>query len=121
MAVCTDLVSAATEYFDALHRGDAVRLGELFLPDAHLYAVSDDKAAVMPIADYLDLVANRPSPKSAGHSRSGNILAVDLSSPSSAVAKVTVNVPPARFVDILSFLKLDDRWRIAAKVYHLET
>ena len=74
---------------------------------------------VMPVAEYLDLVTNRQSPESQGYPCSGNVVSIDMAGPDSAVAKVSVAVPPKTFVDLLSFLKIEDRWRIISKVYHV--
>lgn len=120
MADCSEICAAAEAYFDALHAGDAAQLGDLFAPEANLYAASDAELKVMPLADYLALVAGRDSPASQGHPRSGRVVSIDMAGPDSAVAKVNVAVPPTRFVDLLSFLKIDGRWRIVSKLYHIE-
>ncbi|MEM9354876.1 MAG: nuclear transport factor 2 family protein [Pseudomonadota bacterium] len=114
-----DLCDAAQTYMMALHEGDTAQLGEIFLPEAHLYASIDNEFRCMPIADYLELVGSRESPASQGHSLSGELISIDTSGPASAVAKVAVAVPPTRFVDLLSFLHVEGRWRIITKVYHI--
>lgn len=118
---CVEICDAADAYFEALHQGDADRLSSLFLSESHLYASSDGRLQVMPIADYLDLVANRPSPESQGHLCSGKVVSIDMAGPNSAVAKVTVALPPMTFIDLLSFMKIEGRWRIISKVYHAST
>ena len=62
MVDCSEISAAAEAYFDALHAGDAERLGDLFVPEANLYASSEGELQVMPVADYLALVAGRASP-----------------------------------------------------------
>ena len=119
MSDCSEICAAAEAYFDALHTGDADRLRDLFVPEANLYAASDGELKVMPVADYLALVAGRDSPASQAHPRSGHVVSIDMSGPNSAVAKVNVAVPPTRFVDLLSFLRVDEQWRIVSKVYHV--
>ncbi len=114
-----DLLDAVETYMTALHEGDTAQLREIFLPEAHLYASIDDELRSLPIADYIDLVGGRDSPASQGHPSSGELIAIDTSGPASAVAKVAVAVPPTRFVDLLSFLRIDGRWRIVTKVYHI--
>ncbi len=119
MPDCSEICAAAEAYFDALHTGDADRLRDLFVPEANLYASSDGELKVISIADYLELVAGRDSPATQSHPRSGHVVSIDMAGPDSAVAKVNVAVPPTRFVDLLSFLRVDGRWRIVSKVYRV--
>ena len=113
------LSTAARAYMEALHAGDTDGLRAIFLPEAHLYASVDNGLKVMPVADYIELVGGRESPSSQGHSLSGELVSIDFSGPNSAVAKVTVEVPPTRFVDLLNFLNVGGRWRIISKIYHV--
>ena len=46
------------------------------------------------------------------------IVAVDFSGPNEAMAKVELSIPGIDFVDFLSLMKVDGRWRIIAKTYH---
>ena len=113
------LSDAVQTYFEALHEGDTSKLKEVFLPEANLYAVVDNELKCLPISDYIELVAGRASPASQGHEPSGELVSLDFSGPTSAIAKVKVAVPPTQFVDFLNFLKIDGRWRIVTKVYHI--
>ncbi|MEM8976067.1 MAG: nuclear transport factor 2 family protein [Pseudomonadota bacterium] len=114
-----DLVDAVQTYMTALHEGDTDRLREIFLPESNLYASIDNELRGLPIADYIELVGSRDSPASQGHPPSGDLISIDTSGPASAVTKVSVVVPPTRFVDLLSFLRVNGRWRIITKVYHI--
>jgi 4-oxalocrotonate tautomerase len=112
------ICAAAGAYFSAIHKGDVDMLSSLFLPEAHLYASQDGRLQVMPISEYLDLVAGRPSPRSRGHPCSGDVVSIDIAGPASAVVKVSVAVPPKAFIDLLSFVRVEDHWRIISKVYY---
>jgi len=114
------LRSEAETYLRALHEGDVDRLRAVFLPEANLYASIDQTLTSMTLSAYLELVSGRPSPASQGHAPSGRVLSIDPSGPDSAVVKASVSVPPKTFVDLLSYLRINGRWRIIAKVYHVE-
>ncbi|MEM9440693.1 MAG: nuclear transport factor 2 family protein [Pseudomonadota bacterium] len=115
---CAQICAVAGSYIEALHRGDVDMLYRLFLPLAYLYGCPEGKLQAMPIADYLDLVANRQSPKAQGYPCTGNIVSIDMAGPYSSVVKVNVAVPPKEFVDLLSFVRVEGHWRIISKIYH---
>jgi hypothetical protein len=111
------LAAAVAEYFAALRHSDTGRLSALFLPEAHLYAPGPEGVADLPLAAWLERVSARPDFGAAGLATPGEILSLDLGAPDLGFAKVASTVPPARYVDYLSFLRVDGRWRIIAKVY----
>lgn len=120
MVDCSEICAAAEAYFDALHTGDVAGLRNLFVPEANLYTSSEGELKVTPIADYLELVGSRESPASHAHPRSGSVVSIDIAGPNNAVAKVNVAVPLTRFIDLLSYLRVDGRWKIVSKVYHVD-
>lgn len=113
-----DIANALTGYFDGIHEGDTEKLRRAFLPNAHLYSATDGAVVDMDLDAYMDLVGGRASPASQGAKRHDRIVAIDLSGPVSATAKVELAVPPKYFTDSLSMLKVDGHWRIVAKTYH---
>jgi len=109
-------------YFDGLHEGDTKKLGEAFYPSSHLYSVgSDGKAADMPRGDWFKMVESRPSAKSKGSARADRIVSIDFSGPGTAFAKVECQLPPRYFTDYLTLLKIDGRWQVIAKAFHMVT
>lgn len=109
-------------YFDGLHEGDTKKLGEAFHPSSHLYSVgSDGKAADMPRGDWFKMVESRPSAKSKGSARADRIVSIDFSGPGTAFAKVECQLPPRYFTDYLTLLKIDGRWQVIAKAFHMVT
>lgn len=108
-------------YFDGLHEGDAEKIAQAFHPVAHLYSADKGGVADLPRDRWLELVRNRPSPKSQGLSRHDRILSIDQAGPATAFAKVECALPPRFFVDYLTLIKTDDGWRIVAKAFKTET
>ena len=53
-----------------------------------------------------------------GYPRFEEITSIDFTGPNSAVARVKVRVQDTLFTDILSFMRLDGKWQIMAKVFY---
>jgi hypothetical protein len=108
-------------YFDAFHRSDAEQLARLFHPGA-LYAFADGEALKqLDMATYLPIVAARPAPASQGKTRDDRVLAIEFAGPRTALARVESRSAGKHYLDFLSLLKLDGRWQIVAKVFHVDS
>lgn len=116
-------IEAATRmYLDGLYEGDAGKLEHVFHTTSALtHAQEDGMIKIVPRAEWLDAVRNRPSPKAAGLAREDHILTIDLVGPTLALVKVKCQMPPRYFTDLLSFLKVDSKWQIVQKVFMTET
>jgi Putative lumazine-binding len=115
-----DLVAirAATQlYLDGLYEGNADKLASVFLPSSALTQSFGGELKITPRDAWLEAVRNRPSPASQGSERDDHILSIDLVSADLALVKVKCALPPRWFTDLLSFVKLDGKWRIAQKVF----
>jgi hypothetical protein len=115
------LRAATQTYFDALYEGDADQIASVFLPTSALTQSFEGKLLVTTRNGWLDIIRNRPSPKSQGVKRDDHILTIDLISDTLAMVKVKCQLPPRYFTDVLSFVKLDGRWQIAQKVFTTRT
>ncbi len=104
-------------YLDGLHEGDANKLSAAFHEVSNLYALGPDGVTDLPRADWLKMVAGRPSPKSQALERTDRIVSIDFSGPETACVKVECAVPPRYFTDYLTLLKLKDGWRIVSKTF----
>ena len=60
----------------------------------------------------------RRTAASRGYPRGDEIVTVSAASPTTAHARVKDMYLPKRFVNELSFIKIDGRWQIIAKVWH---
>jgi hypothetical protein len=72
------------------------------------------------MADYFGIVDRRPSPASRGQTRRDRIVSIEFAGPATAFVKAQCVIAPKSFTDFLSFVKLDGRWQIIAKVFHFE-
>jgi hypothetical protein len=107
-------------YFDAFHRSDARQIATLFHPGA-LYAFADgDALKQLDMANYLPIVAARPAPARQGRSRDDRVLSIEFAGPRTALVQAECRIAGKRYHDFLSFLKLNQRWQIVAKVFHVE-
>ena len=104
-------------YFDGLYEGDADKLASVFHATSALTYEQDGKLVVLPLAQWLKAVRERPAPKAKGLARDDAILLIDQSGPTTAFVKVKCQMPPRYFTDYLSLLKVDGRWQVAQKVF----
>lgn len=112
----TALRSLAQTYFDAAYDMDAEKFASLFHPSSSVTKIGGDgEVSVTPIEAWLTAVRHMKAPKEQGFEREDKILAIDVEG-DLAVLKVTLNVPPRVFTDMLSCLKSHGTWKIAQKV-----
>ena len=77
----------------------------------------DGEVVITPRDTWLAAVRQRPAPKASGLGRHDQILTIDRISANLAHVKLTCAIPPRFFTDILSFVKVQDGWKIAQKVF----
>ena len=104
-------------YFDGLYDGDADKLASIFHAAAALTYEQDGQVTVLPLAQWLKAVRERPAPKARGLARDDEILLIDQSGPTTAFVKVRCQIPPRYFTDYLRLLKTDGRWTVVQKVF----
>ena len=104
-------------YFDGLYDGDADKLSGIFHEAAALTYEQEGRVTVLPLAQWLKAVRERPAPKARGLARDDAILWLDQSGPTTAFVKVRCQIPPRYFTDYLSLLKADGRWLVVQKVF----
>jgi hypothetical protein len=92
----------------------------LFHPSALYGFVEGEQLRRLDMPTYLPLVALRPSPAAAGRTRDDRVLALDFAGPTTALARVECNIVGKHFVDFLSLLRIEGRWQIVAKVFHVD-
>ena len=115
-----EVYEALGQYFDALHHSDATALTTIFHPGA-VYATATEGTLVrLSMDEYLPIVAARESPASRGEGRTDAIESVEFAGPVTALARVQCSIGPKRFTDLLTFVRVDGRWQIIAKVFHYE-
>lgn len=119
-ATVNSLVATVENYFETMFDSDLDRFDCIFAPSAKLHGLRDGNLRILPVAEYRNLLASNPSPKSKGAPRQQEILLIDFASPSQALVKVRVRVDAIVYVDYLSFHLIERAWLITAKSFHIE-
>lgn len=104
-------------YFDGLYHSDTQRLRQVFHPQAIYACVVDDRLLHYTMDQYFPIVDQRPSPASHAALRQDRIVSIEILGTNTAVARVECAIAPKQFQDVLSFLYVDGRWQIIAKVF----
>ncbi len=116
-----DLSDALQLYFNLMYDCDVNHFERVFASTAQLHGFREDKMNCWPAAQYKEVLAGRTSPKTLGAPRDDQILLLDFTSPSQALAKVRVRINDMMFVDYLSYHKVDGSWLVTSKAYHRES
>lgn len=104
-------------YFDGLYHSDTQRLRQVFHPQAIYACVVDGHLLHYTMDQYFPIVDQRPSPASRAQPRQDRIVSIEILGTNTAMARVECAIAPKQFQDVLSFLYLDGRWQIIAKVF----
>ncbi|MEH0842454.1 nuclear transport factor 2 family protein [Micromonospora sp. CPCC 205711] len=115
-----EIERALAVYFDGLHHGDVSRLAKVFHPAAVYATATEGTLTRLTMDEYFPIVDARPSPASRGEERRDSIASIHLAGPVTALAVVTLAMGPKRFTDLLTMIRLDDRWQIISKVFHYD-
>jgi hypothetical protein len=104
-------------YFDGSFEGSREKMDKVFHQAAHIYGHSPDgDLRDMPRDFFVDLVGSKPD-NSPSFPREDEIISIDFTGADTAVARVKLRVANTRFTDILSFMKLDGKWGVIAKLF----
>ena len=102
-------------YFKGIYAGDVSLLSTVYYPGTLLFGDAGGKPYFKTLAQYLDGVKNRQSPKDSGKPFKGEIISIEIIQ-SIAVAKVRVKMCDFNYFELLSFHKLDGNWVIVNKM-----
>ena len=115
----TDSVAIAAvltnTYFKGIYEGDIDLLKTVYFDGTLLFGDVKGQPYYKTLAQYLDGVKNRQSPKDSGKPFKGTIQAIGIVN-SIAVAKVQVKMYDFNYSELLSFHKFDDKWLIVNKM-----
>ena len=112
------LLSSVQGYLDALYLGDVPLFEHVFHEKGRLTSTVEGEIIDMGVAQYMKMVAGRPSPAERGDPRMDHLLEVSMPTPTTAHARVHDAYLPKFFTDDLTFIWQDDRWQIIQKVWH---
>ena len=116
-----ELSDALQRYFNLMYDCDVSHFDHVFASTAQLHGFREGQMSCWPAAQYKQVLAGRTSPKTLGAPRDEQILLLDFSSASQALAKVRVQINDMVFVDYLCYHKIDGTWLVTSKAYHRES
>ena len=106
-------------YFDALYYCDTDKLVEVFHPKA-IYATADETPLLhRTMEEYVPVVAARQSPASRNEARKDFVDAIEFAGDNTAFARVRCSIGNRDFVDFLTLVRAEGRWRIMAKIFQI--
>lgn len=114
------LTAVLTEYFDGLYYSDVGRLQRVFHPQATYNCATDGTLLHLDMPSYFAVVAKREAPASRNEPRRDRVISIEFAGPVTALARVECAIGPKFFTDLLTFIFIDGRWQIIAKVFHYD-
>ena len=114
-----ELTDALGKYFNLMYDCDVTKFADVFSATAQLHGYRDGRMLCWPAAEYKEILKARQSPLSLGSPRQDRILHIDRGSESHAFAKVEVRIHANVYHDYLTYHKINGRWVITSKGYHL--
>ena len=102
-------------YFQGSYEGDLNKLKEIFHPATRLFGDVKGQPYSKTLDEWLDVVANRESPKDSGKSFKGAILSIKVVN-SVAAAEVQVKAYDMVYHDFLSLHRINGKWVIVSKI-----
>ena len=107
-------------YYDSMYYSSKDKVNAAFHPSAMITGVFQGSFTEMTRDSFGDFVASQqPSPKDKDEAERLEILSLDIAG-ETAVTRVRDDYLGFTFVDTLSFVKIDGRWSIYNKLYHIE-
>jgi hypothetical protein len=120
MTDIADLGAALDRYFDLMYDCDVANFDRVFASTAQLHGFREGAMSCWGAAQYKEVLAGRTSPKAQGAPREHQVIMMDFTSDTQALAKVRVRINDMYFVDYLSYHKIDGIWLVTSKAYHRE-
>ena len=102
-------------YFEGSYEGDLNKLNSIFHPDSLLFGDVKGQPYAKTLAEWLDVVAHRQSPKDSGKPFKGDILNIKVVN-SVAIAEVHVKAYDMFYHDFLSLHRINGNWLIVNKI-----
>ncbi len=115
------LLALAQAYLEAAYEMDPDKFASIFHQSSSVTKVGEGgDVSVTPISTWLAGVRSMKAPKQLGLQRHDEILSIDLVR-ELALLKLSFQIPPRHFTDMLSCLRVDGTWKIVQKVMTVET
>lgn len=116
-----NLISETIEiYFASMHESSADKVRQVFHEDAKITGYMQNQLVELSVSQFADSVAGQlPSAAEKKEPKLLEIASIEVAG-ATAVARVRDGYLGLIFLDTLSLLKIDDRWVIYNKLFHIE-
>lgn len=115
-----DITQLMQRYFDGLYLSDSELLESVFHPQAQYVCATGTELVYLTLAEYLPMVAGRPSPASRNEPRQDKIVSLEFAGPNTAAVQAHCAIGDKYFTDLLTLIRVGERWQIISKVFHYE-
>lgn len=113
------IASAIAGYFDLMYDSDDNRFPDIFHDAALVHGLRDGKLTAWSAAEFRDVMRGRSSPAAMKSPRDQEVLSVEHPLPDLATAKVRVRIGQICFIDHLLYHRIDGKWLITSKAFHV--
>ena len=113
------IASAINGYFDLMYDADDNKFPEVFHDACLIHGLREGQLAAWSAAEFRDVMRNRPSPAAMKSPREQEIISIEQTVPDLAIAKVRVRIGQTGFVDHLIFHRVDGKWLVTSKAFHV--
>ncbi|MGO9401301.1 MAG: nuclear transport factor 2 family protein [Xanthobacteraceae bacterium] len=114
------IASAINGYFDLMYDADDNQFLEVFHGACLVHGLRDGTLTAWSASEFRDVMRGRPSPAAMKSPRDQEILSVERTAPELAAAKVRVRIGQTCFVDHLIFHRIDGKWLVTSKAFHVQ-
>jgi len=114
------IASAINGYFDLMYDADDDQFLEVFHGACLVHGLRDGRLTAWSASEFRDVMRGRPSPAAMKSPRDQEILSVEQTAPELAAAKVRVRIGQTCFVDHLIFHRIDGKWLVTSKAFHVQ-
>jgi hypothetical protein len=113
------IASAINGYFDLMYDADDSQFLEVFHGACLVHGMRDGELAAWSASEFREVMRGRPSPAAMKSPREQEILGIQHTVPNVATAKVRVRIGQTCFVDHLIFHRIDGKWLVTSKAFHI--
>jgi Putative lumazine-binding len=113
------IASAINNYFDLMYDADDDHFPKVFHEACLVHGLRDGKLTAWSASEFRDVMRGRASPQAMKSPRQQEILSIEHTAPDLAAAKVRVRIGQTGFLDYLIFHRIDGKWLVTSKAFHV--
>jgi hypothetical protein len=113
------IASAINGYFDLMYEAADERFAEVFHGACLVHGMREGRLTAWSAAEFRDVMRSRRSPAAMNSPRDQGILSIEQTAPDLATARVRVRIGQTGFVDHLVFHRIDGKWLVTSKAFHV--